>query len=85
MKAADLKGTYTAFYLIDHEAEDIWGDLNGFVIIPEGKTIAPDVRSVISMVTEGWAGHSDSHLGDDQYHTYDIEWTPEYLSYSIDG
>ena len=34
---------------------------------------------------EGWEAHEDDYLADGEYHLYEIEWTPAYLSLSVDG
>ena len=57
--------------------------MNGFEMAPE---YGPPFWTIMSwdMLEEGWEPHEDVEV-DEEYHTYEIEWTPTYLSFSVDG
>ena len=59
--------------------------MNGFELAP------PDVDHQLWTKMDGpdllemWHSHDDKDRDYGEYHTYEIEWTPAYLSFSIDG
>jgi beta-glucanase (GH16 family) len=86
MKPSMLKGTGSAFYLygLDKEDTNVFDEWNAMVIVPSLKEKAIASRMSFNYLQEDWLTHD--FIGDrDDYHTYEIEWTPDYLAYKVDG
>ena len=87
MKSSDMKGAVSNFYLYDvndPEGDRFLTEMNGVEIDPD---YSPSVWTNMSsrMLIESWEPHDDEYLDDDDFHLYEIEWTPAYLSFSING
>jgi hypothetical protein len=86
MKPSMVKGTGSAFYLLDLDQEEpkIFDEANTMVVVPSLNEKAIASRMNFNYLQEDWLTHD--FIGDrDDYHTYEIEWTPDYLVYKVDG
>jgi len=75
MKSSSALGTGSSFYLFDIRDEF------GFYIMP---SLNPSLLTKMSRARNEEELHDDINLEDNDYHKYMIEWTPEYITYSID-
>merc|ERR1712088_184894 len=90
MKASNALGTGSAFFLYRFESfpYDVFEEWNSMAIVPslgqneEGSTLYTKMSRY--HLDEHWDSY-DKFTLDDEYHKYEIEWTPKYLAYKIDG
>jgi len=89
MKASSEKGTESIFALVNDDMFQFQEEWNSINIVPSLSRKHSIVNSNMSvkMVDEEmntWH-HDNIAFTEDIWHTYLIEWTPDYLSYSVDG
>ena len=89
MKASSAKGTESIFALVNDDMFQFQEEWNSINIVPSMSRKNSIVNSNMSvqMVDEEmntWH-HDNIAFTEDIWHTYLIEWTPDYLSYSVDG
>ena len=90
MKASSAKGTESIFALVNDDVFQYQEEWNSINIIPSFSSENSILHSNMSlmMLDEGMQHHDDTQFSmfdDIPFHMYQIEWTPEYLSYSVDG
>merc|ERR1739836_293953 len=86
MKASRAMGSASAFALYDLEsfADDqvVFDNWNAMATVP---SLTPALYSRMNHeLKEDWAPYKDFTL-DDEYHKFEIEWTPKHLVYKIDN
>jgi len=92
MKASNALGTASAFLLYNledfDEDQDVFENWNSMTIVPslgqseERSTLYTKMSK--EYLGEEWKAYEDFTM-DDEYHKYEIEWTPTYLAYKLDG
>lgn len=90
MKGSKALGTASAFALYDIESfsndQDVFENWNAFAIVPslaeneEGSALYTKMSRELG---EEWAPYK-GYTMDDNYHKFEIEWTPKHLIYKID-
>jgi len=86
MKASQALGTASAFALYDLESfaddQDVFDNWNAMATVP---SLTPALYSRMNHeLKEEWEPYMDFTL-DDDYHKFEIEWTPKHLVYKIDN
>ena len=86
MKSSSQKGTASGFYLseLGVEAEDFFQEMNAFMVIPSHDSVLVTKIHEKNYKENHWEDHPSFAFDDDEFHMYQIEWTPEYISYSVD-
>ena len=90
MKTSMEKGTESIFALVNDDMFQNQDEWNSISIIPSFSSKNRIINTNMSEMMDGWDDqHHDDSLfpmfEDIAWHQYVIEWTPDYLSYSIDG
>merc|ERR1712051_102877 len=90
MKASKAMGSASAFALYDLESfsndQNVFDNWNSFATVPS--LVHNEEESVLyskmsRSIGEEWKAYKDFTL-DDNYHKFEIEWTPDHLVYKID-
>ena len=86
MKASRAMGSASAFALYDLESfaddQDVFDNWNAMATVP---SLTPALYSRMNHeLKEEWEPYMDFTL-DDDYHKFEIEWTPKHLVYKIDN
>ena len=87
MKASSAKGTESIFALVNGDMfqnQDEWNSINIVPSLSKDNSVVNTNMSVM-MLDEGMQHHTITAFPEDIWHTYAIEWTPDYLSYIVDG
>ena len=91
MKASQALGTATAFALYDNESftndPDVFSNWNAMAIVPSlahNEETSAFYSRMNKELKEEWAPYMDFTL-DDNYHKFEIEWTPKHLVYKLDN
>jgi len=92
IKASQALGTATAFALYDLESftndQDVFSNWNAMAIVPSLEHSDEETSAFYSRMNkelkEDWAPYMDFTL-DDNYHRFEIEWTPKHLVYKLDN
>merc|ERR1711953_651196 len=92
IKASQALGTATAFGLYDLESftndQDVFSNWNAMAIVPSLEHSDEETSAFYSRMNkelkEDWAPYMDFTL-DDNYHRFEIEWTPKHLVYKLDN
>merc|ERR1712203_661419 len=90
MKASKAKGTGSVFALYDLESfandQDVFSNLNAMATVPslaDGEETSALYSRMNKELKEDWKPYMDFTL-DDNYHKFEIEWTPKHIVYKID-
>merc|ERR1712038_2137809 len=91
MKASQALGSASAFALYDLESfaddQDVFNNWNAMAIVPSlahNEETSAFYSRMTKELKEEWEPYMDFTL-DDNYHKFEIEWTPERLVYKIDN
>jgi len=92
MKASQALGSASAFALYDLESftndQDVFSNWNAMAIVPSLEHSDEETSAFYSRMNkelkEDWAPYMDFTL-DDNYHKFEIEWTPKHLVYKLDN
>ena len=87
MKASSAKGTESIFALVNDDMFQNQEEWNSISIVPSFSRQNSIVNTNMSvmMLDEGIQHYEITAFPEDVWHTYAIEWTPDYLSYIVDG
>merc|ERR1711997_808378 len=90
MKASKAKGTGSVFALYDLESfandQDVFSNWNAMATVPslaDGEETSALYSRMNKELKEDWKPYMDFTL-DDNYHKFEIEWTPKHIVYKID-
>ena len=88
MKAPDRKGTVSSFftYWDGPEMQGAWNELD-FEIVPSVEANPLSLNMIYGSHDQRAESHEYVHGFNprDEWHTYAFEWTPHYVSWSVDG
>ena len=87
MKASSAKGTESIFALVNDDVfqyQDEWNSINIIPSLSRKNSIVNSNMSVM-MLDEGERHHDYMPSREDVWNKFAIEWTPDYLSYIVNG